>query len=832
MNNEEQVKPQQVVVDSETNEEIDIKAIIMTYLMYWPQIVICVIIAMILGWFYLAKTSPTYQISASVLIKNDDEKAGGGGSNSMLSGLQNLGMFSMANNFDNEVEILNSRTLVQKVVEKLDLYVDITEKQGLRTIDLYGNSPLKIWTTPKEAEKMEAASMKLKLAPNGSLDVEAFVGPKKSETKQQFEYKKHFNKLPAFLSTPYGIISIQRIDSVPITRDMELKVNITSPIVKGLAYKDVLSVTPTSKQTTIAQISFNDINTQRGQNFVNTLVEMYNEEANQDKNQVAEKTAEFINNRILLISKELGSTENSMAGFKRRAGLTDVTSDVQMALSGRAEYEKQCVENETQLRLINYLRSYIHSVGGRNEPIPSSIGIATANDQGLSQLVASYNEELINRNRLARNSTEKSSVIQSLDASLANMRRNILLTVNSVEKGARMTQARLNAEASRYSGAIGNAPKDEKEFLNISRQRDFQSQLYLLLMQKREENALTLSATANNGRIIDEAQAGLKPESPKKPLIYLISLILGVAVPVGIIYLKQLLRFKIEDRGDIEKITKLPIVGDVPFDKKTKGVRHIMIHENQNELMEEIFRNIRTNISFILGDKKVILFTSSMAGEGKSTIAGNLAASYAFLGKRVVIVGLDIRKPGLNKVFKISTRMDGISRFLAYPDTTDLMSLVQPSGVSPNLFVLPGGAVPPNPTELVARPSLEKAISILKQNFDIVILDTAPIGIVTDTQIIARVAEMTVYVCRVGKTPKAAFSAIKELEEEHKLPNISIVVNGIDMDKRSSGYYYGYGKYGHYGKYGYGKKYGYGYGYGNAVEAHKKKTFWQKLLKK
>lgn len=828
MNNEEQVKSLQT--DTEKNEEVDFKAILMTYFMYWPQILVCVIIAIVLGKLYLARTAPTYQISASVLIKDDNDKSAGGNANAMLAGMQNLGMFSMANNFDNEVEILNSRTLSQKVVEKLDLYVDVTEKQGLRTIDLYGNSPLKVWTTPKEAEKMGTASIKVKLAKNGAVDVEAEVGPKGDEVKPQYEYKKHFNKLPAFLNTPYGIISFQRIDSVPITKDMELHASIASPVVTGLAYKDRLSVTATSKQTTIAQITFNDVNTKRGETFVNTLVQMYNDEANQDKNQVAEKTAEFINNRILLISKELGSTENSMAGFKRRAGLTDVSSDMQMALTGRADYEKRSIENETQLRLVNYLRSYVQGISTRNEPIPASIGIASTNDQGLSQLVASYNEELINRNRLARNSTEKSSVIQALDNSLANMRRNILLTLNSVEKGAHITQARLNAEASRYSGAIGNAPEDEKEFLNISRQRDFQSQLYLLLMQKREENALTLSATANNGRIIDEAQSGLQPASPKKMMIYLISLILGIVVPVGVIYLKQLLRFKIEDRGDIEKITKLPIIGDIPFDKKSRGIRNIMIHENRNELLEEIFRNIRTNLSFLLGDKKVILFTSSMPGEGKSTIAGNLAASYAFLGKKVVIVGLDIRKPGLNKVFNISTRKEGISRFLADRDSTNLMSLVQPSGISPNLFVLPGGTVPPNPTELVARPSLDIAIEILKQNFDLVILDTAPIGMVTDTQIIARVADLSVYVCRVGKTPKAAFSIINELAEDHKLPNIGIVVNGIDMDKRSSGYYYGYGKYGHYGKYGYGQKYGYGYGYGNATE--QKKTFWQKLFRK
>ena len=289
---------------------------------------------------------------------------------------------------------------------------------------------------------------------------------------------------------------------------------------------------------------------------------------------------------------------------------------------------------------------------------------------------------------------------------------------------------------------------------------------------------------------------------------------MGIGIPVGVIYLRNLLRFKIESRADVEKITDVPVVGDVPM-VDTKG-NPIVVHENHNNLMEEVFRSVRTNIQYMLQEgQKVILFTSTSSGEGKSFTAGNLACSFAFMGKKVVIVGLDIRKPGLNKVFQISHKEKGITQYLADPEHTDLLSLCQPSTISPNLYILPGGTVPPNPTELVARKALEKAIEILKANFDYVILDTAPIGMVTDTQLIARVADLSVYVCRAGYTHKSHYELINELKKGHKLPNLCTLINCIDMDQRKNGYYYGYGKYGKYGKYGYGKKYGYGYGYGN-----------------
>lgn len=347
----------------------------------------------------------------------------------------------------------------------------------------------------------------------------------------------------------------------------------------------------------------------------------------------------------------------------------------------------------------------------------------------------------------------------------------------------------------------------------MSRQQEIQANLYLMLLQKREENNITLASTANNARVIDEPLAGGQI-FPTPSQTYMIAFVLGLGLPVGLIFLWGLLQFKIQTRGDVEKITNRPIVGDIPLTPET-AENAIVVRENRNELMEEVFRSVRTNIQYMLQEgQKVILFTSTTSGEGKSFNAGNLACSFAFMGKKVVIVGLDIRKPGLNKVFHLSHKEAGISQYLSDPEHTDLLSLCQVSMVSPNLYILPGGTIPPNPTELVARQALDDAIQQLKQHFDYIILDTAPIGMVTDTQLIARVADLSVYVCRSNYTAKSEFKLINELQQDGKLPHLCVLINGIDMNKRETGSYYGYGKYGKYGHYGYGKKYGYGYGYG------------------
>ena len=791
------------------DEKIDIQQLLFKYIIHWPWFVGAVLVCLIGAWIYLRMATPVYNISATVLIK-DDKKGGNTGSMVGLEELGLSGLISSSQNIDNELEVLRSKTLVKEVINLLNLYVSYTDEDGFPSKNMYKTSPVLVSLTPQEAEKLtDPMVVEMALYGEGGLEVNVTVGDK--------EYQKHFEKLPAVFPMDEGTLAFfQSTDSLSLKKDtMEASSNIRhitakikSPMKVARAYCENLKIEPTSKTTSVAVISLKNSSLQRGQDFINQLLEMYNRNTNNDKNEIAQKTAEFIDERINIISKELGSTEANLENFKRNAGITDLTSEAQIALTGNAEYEKKRVENRTQISLIEDLRKYIR--GNEYEVLPGNIGLQ---DPGLVATIERYNEMLVERKRLLRTSTENNPTIINLDTSIRAMKSNVQATLDGSLKGLLITKADLEREASRFSRRISDAPGQERQFVSIARQQEIKAGLYLMLLQKREENAIALAATANNAKIIDEAIADDIPVSPKRRMIYLIALVLGIGIPVGIIYLIGLTKFKLEGRADVEKLTTIPIVGDIPLtDEKNEKDGSIAVFENQNNLMSETFRNIRTNLQFMLqNDKKVILVTSTVSGEGKSFISANLAISLSLLGKKVVIVGLDIRKPGLNKVFRLSTKEKGITLYLANPET-DLMSLVQPSDINQNLYILPGGTVPPNPTELLARDGLDKAIEILKKSFDYVVLDTAPVGMVTDTLLIGRVADLSVYVCRADYTHKVEYTLINELAEEKKLPNLCTVINGVDLKRRKYGYYYGYGKYGKY--YGYGKRYGYGYGYG------------------
>lgn len=793
------------------DEKIDIQEVLFKYIIHWPWFVGAVLVCLIGAWIYLRMATPVYNISATVLIK-DDKKGGNTGGMAGLEELGLSGLISSSQNIDNELEVLRSKTLVKEVVNQLNLYVSYTDEDEFPSKNMYKTSPVIVSLTPQEAEKLsDPMIVEMSLYPQGSLDVGVTIGDK--------EYQKHFEKLPAVFPMDEGTLAFfQSPDSLMAKKDTteessaqnvrRITAKINSPMKVARVYCENLTIEPTSKTTSVAVISLKNSSLQRGQDFINQLLEMYNRNTNNDKNEIAQKTAEFIDERIDIISKELGNTEANLENFKRNAGITDLTSEAQIALTGNAEYEKKRVENRTQISLLEDLRKYIR--GNEYEVLPSNVGLQ---DAALVATIERYNEMLVERKRLLRTSTENNPAIVNLDTSIRAMKSNVQATLDGTLQGMLITKADLDREANRFSRRISDAPGQERQFVSIARQQEIKAGLYLMLLQKREENAIALAATANNAKIIDEAIADDIPVSPKRKIIYLIALVLGVGIPVGIIYLIGLTKFRLEGRADVEKLTTVPIVGDIPLtDEKNEKDGSIAVFENQNNLMSETFRNIRTNLQFMLqNDKKVILVTSTVSGEGKSFISANLAISLSLLGKKVVIVGLDIRKPGLNKVFRLSTKEKGITLYLANPDT-DLMSLVQPSDVNKNLSILPGGTVPPNPTELLARDGLDKAIEILKKNFDYVILDTAPVGMVTDTLLIGRVADLSVYVCRADYTHKVEYTLINELAEEKKLPNICTVINGVDLKRRKYGYYYGYGKYGKY--YGYGKRYGYGYGYG------------------
>ena len=804
----------QKFVDQDPEEDnFNLYEIIFKYLVYWPWFVASVLICLIGTFIYLRYQTPVYNISSAVLIKEQDKKS----SNNPLAAIQDLGMMSFTNSFDNEIEILKSKTLVKKVVSDLGLYVNHAESRALGyNIPLYHNEPIQVYMSPEEADKLPSAvRFDMNYDGNSQLDIqmEYYVEGEKVQLKNSF------TSLPAAMPTDIGVFTFTPDTTIAVEGPISLVASVVTPQSCAESYCANMSIAPTSKTTTIAKIDLKNTVKQRGVDFINHLVKVYNQDANDEKNEVAQKTAEFIEERIAIINKELGSAENELATFKQRSGLTDLTSDAQIALQENSRYEQQLTQNATQLNLVQDLQRYINNPKNANEVIPANVGLE---DQSLNSIISQYNTLIVERKRLLRTSSENNPAVINMNSSIEAMRTNVQTTVNSVLRGLQITQRNLQREANKFVGRISDAPKHEKEFMTIQRQQEIKATLYIMLLQKREENALTLAATASNGRIIETPLPGKYPVAPRKMVFLLAAFIIGFALPIGIIYLIDLLKYKIENRGDVEKLTTVPIIGEIPVDGTlAKNERAIVVRENKNNIMEETFRALRTNLLFLLEkDQKVILFSSTQPGEGKSFVAGNLATSLAFLGKKVVVVGMDIRKPGLNKVFHFSTRAKGITNYLSDPEHVNLFDMIQPSEISKNLDILPGGPVPPNPTELVARTVLEDAINLLKERYDYVILDTAPIGMVTDTAIIGRVADMCIYVCRADVTPKAAYQYINVLQHNKTFPKLATVINGIDMTQRKNSYGYEYGrKYG----YGYGKSgQGYGYGYGYGYEAENK----------
>jgi tyrosine-protein kinase Etk/Wzc len=783
----------------EQEESINLRALLMKYLIYWPWFIASVIVCLGVSFLYLRFQTPVYNSTASVLIKESDPRSKAmTQANGAVAALQDISGFSMTSNFDNEIEILKSRTLIKKVVSELGLYIQHSKDQTFGyDIPLYHNTPVKVYITPEEAEKLQGgAKLDMTYTPEGKLSLTA----KYMKNQEEAEITASFDSLPAVLPTPVGVFSFTRNDSTKLEKTVKLNVLIASPTAVAQSYAANLTVTPSSKTTTIAKISVKNTHKQRAVDFINRLVTIYNQDANDEKNEVAEKTAEFIEERIGIINAELGAAENQLATFKQQAGLTDLSSDAQLALQESSKYEQLRVENATQIQLVEFLKNYINKEENDNEVLPANVGLK---DQNLSTVIEQYNTMIIERKRLLRTSSENNPAIINMNTGIEAMRRSVQTTVESVLKGLYITKADIDKQTSKFEARINKAPQQEKEFLTISRQQEIKAALYTMLLQKREENAITLASTATNGRIIEEALASSTPISPKKMMIALAALIIGLGLPIGLVFLRDLLKYKIENREDVQKITNAPILGELPR-CNTKATGSIVIQENKNNLMEECFRGLRTNLLFMLEKgQQVILFSSTQPGEGKSFVAGNTATSLAFLGKKVLIMGMDIRKPGLNKVFRLSNRAVGITNYLSDPEHVNLLDMIQHSDISPNLDILPGGPVPPNPTELVAREHLDHAIEELKKHYDYILLDTAPIALIADTAIIGRVADMCVYVCRADVTPKEGFEYINVLQRERKFKKVATVINDIDMSKRKHSYGYGYGR-----------KYGYGYGYG------------------
>lgn len=813
------------IQENEEKSSFDFATIYTALILNWKWFVLSLIICMGAAHIYLRYATPIYQSAAKLLIK-DDEGSGSSfkGSNSIMSAT-NLGIISNSNGIDNEMEILKSRTLAQQTVYDLKLYVNYRHEGKLKDHVLYGDQEVNIDMDLEHLKKLNAP-MNLKITREGRnyhVTGSYYVPIDNNSFKPEaVNIDKTFSALPATIGTRVGVVRFTQNGNYMLRDGESLKATMIAPEIAAGKYVGNLNVTESSKTTTIVDLVLNDEIPQRAIDYLKQLAIVYNRQANEDKNEIAVRTEQFINQRLEKINAELGSTEGQLENYKKRNNMVELKTNATQAVANADQYAQKLSEANTQVALLDELTKYMNEPSNRHQPIPSNVGLS---DASATSLINEYNKIALQRNQLLHSASENSPTVTPLTAQLDDLNSSIKRAMTQARAGLKIQRNSIAAQAGKYEGQINNTPEQERMLTQIGRQQEVKSGLYLMLLQKREENSISLAATADKGKLIDTPVFTGKV-TPKNSIIMLIALILGLAIPAGILFLLEFFRYKIEGHNDVEKLTNLPIIADVAIaSERAKTKADIVVHENKNNLMEEIFRSLRTNLQFLLKQHdKVIMFTSTTSGEGKTFIASNVAISFALLGKKVILVGLDVRKPRLAELFEIDDHHHGITNLLVKDEVnwSDVKEQIIPSGINDKLDILMAGPVPPNPGELVTRESLDQTMEQLKEHYDYILIDTAPVGLVTDTLALDRISNATVYVCRADFTQKASFGLINSLSMEKKLPNMSIVLNGVDLSKKKYGYYYGYGKYGKYGKYGnygmYGSKgkYGYkSYGYGS-----------------
>ena len=811
------------IANEENREEehrgFNLAALWKIVVLHWYWIVLSTIVALGAAFSYLKYTRPVYASNMKILVKDEDSRS------RMYRGgqlaLESMGVISNSNGFDNELEILTSSNISQRVIKSLKLYVSYELDGRLRNHELYKNNPYIVDMPENQLVDLHSL-IQLKIDRQGDgvhVAGEIYV----PRSKEPILFERSVKELPGSFNTPVGTITLQRNPGVGAELPKQTMYATIMPLeYAAKAYGSRLSVSASSKTTTVAVLNYLDTQPERAIDYLNELFRSYNEDANEDKNEVALKTEEFLKNRISAIREELDATESNLESYKKKNELINLTNDASNALNKLTEYQKEQVELETQLNLVTALLDYVDDPRNAFNVVPSNLGLK---DADMSNLLNKYNDYVLQRNRLLKSSSPENPYVKRLTAQLEEMWPTIRLSLKSVRENILTQKRSAEDQYNLFSRRVGEAPTQERSLNNIIRQQEIKVELYLMLLQKREENYISLNSTAAKARVIDDPRS-TGQVSPKTKVILLGALVLGLCFPVGLIYLLGLLRYRIEGREDVEMLTKIPVLADIPLAPKSlDGELSLAVRENSNDMMEEAFRGLRTNLRFILSEKEnVIACTSCIPGEGKTFVSTNLAMSLALLGKRVIIVGLDIRKPRLVKLFGLSSDHRGITTFLSSDsgDFQDLDKQIHHAVLNPNLDVLPAGVIPPNPGELISREQLDHAIALLREHYDYVIVDTPPVGLVSDTLSAARVADMTIMVCRADYSPRNNFQLINALHHDNKMPKITLVLNGIDLKKRKYGYYYGYGKYSKYGKYGHYGHYGhYGvYGHYGSHSSH------------
>lgn len=771
------------------NIEMDYIRLAKRCLKRWYWFAGMVFVALAAAVLYVCRTNKVYSTSATIMLRNEDKFSRG---NSMQNEMMSMMGFNMNKNVTDEIEIITSHTIMSEVIHSLNLQTEYRRREGLRWVTQYPTPDLII---DYPAGFMDTLSMAI------LFEVERTSKGYTLHTKAgKSKQKLKLASLDSEIHTLIG--DIRLLEVVPLEEGDRYRITTAPTNLWVNSYRTNFSCSQLKKESNVILIDYEDQNPARGKDVVSKVIEFYNLDAVIDKNLMAQNTANFINDRLIVVEEELSSVENEVEAYMKENNLTDIDKELQQVFTNQTSYQQQMTEIEMQISILSFIEQYLNEEANNESLIPSNMGIQ---DAGLAKLITEYNSLMLNRMRLRRSATEQSPILVQSAQQLELMRTAILSSVQQIKHSQKITRSELERKESQFAHLIKQVPEKERHYVEIKRQQEIKEKLYIFLYQKREENALTLASSVVPAKIIDAPLTAIKPVSPKKKQILLIALIIGLGIPFGIIFMLEYFNDTVRDKKEFQATVKAPFLGQII---QSSGSSRIVVSRHSNTVQSELFRTIRTNLRFMLptDHKPIILVSSAMNGEGKSFVTINTALSLALLGKRVCLVGLDIRKPTLNTYMNLDFK-GNLTSYLS--DTSvSVNDLIKPSGLVEGLDVCPAGVIPPNPGELIQNGRLSDLFAELRLRYDMIIVDSAPVMLVSDTYHIAKYADLTIFVTRANYLSRVLLPQIQEIYEQNLLPNMACVLNGINSDSKG----YGYGSYGH--------NYGYGYGHGYAKEEH------------
>lgn len=750
----------------------------------WKWFLLSILICGGIAWYNYARAPLVYFRSATVIIKDPSNKAS-------TSGLDRFDNFINKVNVANEILQFRSKKLMREVVQRVHADVSYQIKDGLRSNELYNESPVLVSLPDALPEQSFSFTMTLKDAKTVTLSDFSGIEAKPS-------YEVALNDTVAIIEGMNVVVT-----ATNYLRDSWLNtpIRVQKLPVESMVnyYKNALGIQQEEEEASILTLALKDSSPARAEDVLNTLITVYNEEAIKEKNQVAVNTANFINERLIIIERELGNVESNLESFKQRNQIVDIASSAGMYMTESQKYNADAMELETQLRLANFIKDYLTDPGKETDLIPSNTGIS---DMNIENQISLYNAAKLKRDHLIDDSSVNNPVVQELNNSLRAMKQSIIRAVDNMIVSLNVKRNDAQNREMRAQDRVTAIPTKERQMLSIERQQKIKEALYLFLLNKREENALSQAMADNNARVIDGAEGSNAPISPNRNRILLLGLLVGIALPGAVCLAILFMDTRVHGRKDIEGVISVPYLGEIPLDKeamKDHRKKVMAVKEPGDDIVSEAFRILRTNMAFLSKKDKpaqVITFTSFNIGAGKTFIARNLSMSLAYLKKRVVMVDLDIRKGTLSRHF--GHYHVGVTNYLS-DNTVKVDDIIQHQE---GFDLIPAGILAPNPAELLMDNRLDELMNELRTRYDYIIADNVPVGLIADATIANRIADLTIFVVRAGKLDRRQLPDIEKLYQEKKLKNMALVLNGANPERHGYGYSYGYG-------------YGYGYGYKN-----------------